>query len=153
MCRRRGQQSLFTWCINTVLVNSYLLNYHSNVPNKKRYINQDLFRTALIAQCFTIEKTRKRKKVPSTAVLPNIDTEALHNLTRREIQQDCVVCKGDIKKELHTEKQRRVLGEISVNAKRNRQRKCTVFGCDICDTPLCKESTCWERFHSQKVVE
>ena len=75
VCRRGGHQSLFICCIDTVLVNSYLLSFHSNVSKKEKYTNQDDFRTILIAKCFSIGKAKgKRKRASAIAELPNIDT-------------------------------------------------------------------------------
>ena len=49
-------------------------------------------------------------------------------------------------------KKRQVLGELSPNQVTNLVgkgcRKSTMFGCRVCDYPLCKDSTCFDRFHS-----
>jgi hypothetical protein len=47
-CCKGGHQSLVTWCLDTVLVNSYLLSFHSPVPVKEKWTNQEKFRTAII---------------------------------------------------------------------------------------------------------
>jgi hypothetical protein len=38
-CCKGGHQSLVTWCLDTVLVNSYLLSFHSLVLVKEKWTN------------------------------------------------------------------------------------------------------------------
>ena len=149
ICRRGGHQALFTWLFDTVLVNSYLLSYHSAVSEKEKFINQTIFRTAIIKECFTIARqSHIKRKRTAIADVPNKDIEKEHSLKRREIRQDCVVCK----KEGIPTKKRRILGEISANTQSNSVqkgcRRTTAFGCEVCDVPLCKDNGCWQRFHS-----
>ena len=146
ICRRGGHQSLFTWLLNTVLINSYLLNFHSSVLKKEKLTDQTEFRTKIIKECFTIslKANIKRKRVNTIAILPKRDIEAPHSLTRRAYKQDYVVCK----KEGIPRKKRRILGEISTNKKVEGCRKFTIFRCNICNAPIYKDGTCWSRFHS-----
>ena len=149
ICRRGGAQSLFTWLLDTVLVNSYLLSFHSDVNKKEKFTDQTVFRTAIMTECFKLgRETHTKRKRTAIAVLSNRDSEATHTLQRREHKQECVVCK----KEGIPRQKRQALGEISANQQLNSVkegcRKSTEFGCNVCDTPLCKDSTCWSRFHS-----
>jgi hypothetical protein len=151
ICCKGGHYSLITWCLDTVLVNSYLLSFHSSVPVKEKWTDQEKFRTAIIEECFALgRKTRlKRKRSSLIAASPALETPLdAHHLQRMEYSQECVVCKKEgIPREV---KQRRVLREVSANKRGSGCRKSTRFGCDICNTPLCKDSTCWARFHSEE---
>ena len=150
ICRRGGHQSLFIWLLDTVLVNSYLLSFHSSVEKKEKFTDQTAFRTAIMRECFAIgqQTHTKRKRYATIPVLPNREIEAIHSIERREFKQECVVCK----KEGILRQKRRILGEISANQKsisvKKGCRKTTSFGCDVCDVPLCKENGCLQRFHS-----
>ena len=92
------------------MVNTYKLSYHSSVPKAEKYTNQDAFRTALIAECFTIASRCKRKRYVIIAKLPNTIAEEPHILMRRAFKQDCVVCKKEgISRQ---EKKRRIFVEL-----------------------------------------
>jgi hypothetical protein len=62
--RRGGWQSIFHWLLNTVLVNSYLLSFHSDVPKSEKFTSQYAFRKALQQALFEKGErvTGKRKR-------------------------------------------------------------------------------------------
>ena len=149
ICRRGGHLALITWLLDTVIVNSYLLSFHSAVTKEEKFTDQTLFRTAIIEGCFKIgSQTYIKRKHAAIADVPDRDTEKEHSLKRREIRQDCVVCK----KEGISREKRRVLGETSANTQsKSVQKGCrrtTAFGCEAYDMPLCKDNGCWQCFHS-----
>ena len=45
---------------------------------------------------------------------------------------------------------RTVLGEIKPNARPNPKPREVRWGCKQCGVPLCKEGTCWNKYHSIK---
>ena len=135
-------------------VNSYKLSFHSDVPKDKKYVDQEKFRTAIIAERFRLGRQcrTKRKRSSSFTVFPDLDTPVeSHSLTRRDYLQDCVVYK---KEGIPRAQKRRVLRKLSTNVQPNQRgtgyRKSSRFGCDIYDTPLCKDSTCFYRFHNEE---
>jgi Transposase IS4 len=62
--KRGGWQSIFHWLLNTVLVNSYLLSFHSDVPESQRFRTQYAFRKAVQRALFEQGErvTGKRKR-------------------------------------------------------------------------------------------
>ena len=54
--RKKDHQALFTWLLNIILLNSYLLNYHSAILKKEKFINQTIFRIVIVKECFTITR-------------------------------------------------------------------------------------------------
>ena len=154
-CYKGGHQFLVIQCLDTILVNLYLLSFHSLVPVKEKWTNQEKFRIAIIKECFALRRQacfkRRRSLVITISLVLETPLDSYH-LQRKEYSQDCVVCKKE--GILRAIKQRRVLREVSSNkaAKRVRSRckKSTRFGCDVCNTPLCKDSTCQARFHSEE---
>jgi hypothetical protein len=150
-CRKGGHQSLINWLLDTALVNSYLLSFHSSVGPKEKFTDQEKFRTAIIAGCFALGQNcrSKRKSVAIASIEPDLHSPLdSHSIVRRAYKQECVVCKRE---GIPKEKRQRVLRELSTNIRSNSVakgcRKTTNFGCNICDIPLCKDSTCFNRFH------
>jgi hypothetical protein len=115
-CCKGGHQSLVTWCLDTVLVNSYLLSFHSPVPVKEKWTNQEKFRTAIIEECFALGKRArlKRKRSSSIILLPVLDPPLhTHTLEHRAYNQEYIVYKKEgVLKEVG---QRRVLRPILGN--------------------------------------
>lgn len=150
LCRLGGHQSLVTWLEDTALVNAYKLSFHSLVPLNERWTSQTAFRTEILEHCFTFatENRRKRKR-PSIETVEDAEMSGEHYLERMDYRRECVICKNE---GISRAVKRRVLGELSTNIPPNVQgsgcRKSTQFGCKVCDTPLCKDSTCFALFHS-----
>jgi hypothetical protein len=153
ICRKGGQQSLVCWLLDTCLVNSYLLSFYFEVPNKQKYTSQTAFRESIIEACFTMAKQAKQPRTRGLSIdcKAQLDIQITnYSITKRQIPQECMVCKVDVG--LGENKQRVVLGEIQSNiypislAKLRPKR--TSFGCNICNTPLCKIGSCFNRFHS-----
>ncbi|PVH71386.1 hypothetical protein DL98DRAFT_540089 [Cadophora sp. DSE1049] len=152
ICRIGGHQSLITWVEDTALYNAYKLSFHSLVPEKEKWTDQTKFRTEIVTNCFrvTLQHNKKRKRVSTSTVTPVLDVPIRdHTIERLQRPRDCVVCK---KEGLSKKVRRSVLGELSVNMPANFRgsgcRKSSIFGCKQCQVALCKESTCFTRFHS-----
>jgi hypothetical protein len=61
-------------------------------------------------------------------------------------RKDCVYCKGLRHKD--RPQKRVVLAEIAANKRQESKRTCTSFGCKQCDVAICRNSSCWEIYHS-----
>lgn len=116
LCRKGGHQSLTNWELDTVLVNSYKLSFHSKVDKRDKWTDQEKFRTAIIKECFALGKQArlKRKRSSSFTAIPLLDTPLnTHSIEHREYKQECVVCKKEGTS--RGVSKRRALGEISDN--------------------------------------
>jgi hypothetical protein len=143
---------LTNWVLDIALANSYKLSFHSPVAIEDKWTDQEKFRIAILEACFTLGKQArlKRKRSSISTTIPVLDTPLeAHSIIRREYPQNYVVCKKE-----GTSKgvsKRQALGEISANQLPNLVgkgcRKTTRFGYGVCNTPLCKDSTCFARFH------
>jgi hypothetical protein len=97
-CRRGGWQSVFTFLFDVVLVNTYLLSYHQDVPKSDKFTDQLGFRKALYTTLFEAGKgaPRMRKRAISQADFTERSRPILlHQKHHRGKQGDCVSCKGD----------------------------------------------------------
>jgi hypothetical protein len=151
--RRGGHQSLVTWLLDTALTNAYKLSFHSDVPSEEKWSDQTKFRTEVLVICFAFAKENRRKRkstqISTVEELEEASQEGEHTLQRFKNKRDCVVC---LKEGVSRKVQRRVLEELSVNVPPNLKgsgcRKASIFGCKVCKVTLCKDSTCFARYHS-----
>ena len=148
--RRGGWQSIFHWLLNTVLVNSYLLSFHSKVPKSEKFTCQYDFRKALQRALFdTGERVLgKRKRTEThTDIKEFIIPVHQHQWEHRGRRGDCVFCKG----ERHGDPPRKriPLQQIASNLGRNSCRRTSVFGCKECQVPLCRKGSCFDSYHSK----
>jgi Transposase IS4 len=145
--RRGGHHSIITWLLETALVNTYLLSFHSLMEDHLKYTIHSSFNQSIINKCFEISRSSRKKRRASSSLLDLADLSRPiedHSLIYRSHKGECVVCK----RESIPRKKRKVLGEISANSKGSGCRKSSIYGCSICEIPLCKDSTCFDRFHS-----
>jgi hypothetical protein len=72
----------------------------------------------------------------------------IFNLVKRTNDGDG--CRGCLtaRQSRQPSKKRRALGEISANSRLQKRARSTIYGCEACDQPLCKEGP-WEAFHGQ----
>ena len=153
--RRGGWQALFYWLLNIVLVNSYLLSFHSNVEKSLKFNDQAKFREALIEALFEAAKARpiQRKQANIGTNFDGFTTPAhRHKMEHRGIQGECWNYNG--KKHGEHPRKRVALSAISVNLSTNTlkntsttHRKRSYYGCHECSVPLCKERPCFEEYH------
>jgi hypothetical protein len=94
--RRGGWQSIFHWLLNTVLVNSYLLSFHSKVPNSEKFTCQYDFRKALHRALFAAgESVQGKRKRPESHTNIQEFTIPVHRHSQeyRGRKGDCACCK------------------------------------------------------------
>jgi hypothetical protein len=77
----------------------------------------------------------------------NIDEELVpahrHKHIRMLAKGDCKYCKG----ERYSDPKRTALGDVSPNLQRSTVRKSSIIGCKECNVHLCKEGSCFDRYH------
>jgi hypothetical protein len=69
-----------------------------------------------------------------------------HQQVKIGSRKDCVYCKG--LRHRDRPQKRVALAEIAANKRRESKRTCTSFGCKQYDVAICKNSSCWEIYHS-----
>jgi hypothetical protein len=133
-------------------VNCYLLSSWVGRREKGSGLDrgQSEFRGKLISQLFELARAeaQKSKRQILQPKLPSLASSPEHIRVRRARGQDCWGCflAGQERKPL---KKQKVLGELSANQRPQKIRRSTIYSCEACDAPLCKEGPCWEAFHSQ----
>lgn len=148
--RAGGHHSLITWLMDTALVNSYLLSFHSAVSKEAKYTDHRRFHQDIIDRCFDLCKAAQRKR--KRARFDSEDSPVLelpldqHILEFRGKLQDCGVCKGGV---IEPKRPRTVLGEISGNKQKTKPRKRSTYGCSTCNIALCKEGQCFNKYHKR----
>lgn len=152
--RRGGAQAIEHWLLLTVLVNCYLISYHTTSEQTPdiNFRSQKDFRNQLIESLLSKAKaldTPARKRSIS-----KVDPERSqilineHVLVKLPARKRCICCSG---MRYGDKPQKRVaLSELAHQNKRNSDRKDTSYGCQQCDVPLCKKRGCFEVFHSNK---
>ncbi|PVH85756.1 hypothetical protein DL98DRAFT_511305 [Cadophora sp. DSE1049] len=150
ICKMGGQQSLVTWTEDTAITNAYKLSYHSEVPEGERWTDQTEFRTELVRRCFafTRESHRKRKR-SEIFVVNEAEGGGEHTLKRIEYSREYVIY---LKEGVSRAVKRKILKELSTNIPPNVKgsgcKKKSIFGCKVCIVSLCKDNTCFTRYHS-----
>ena len=163
----KGWKALFQYVFNVILVNCYLLSYHTNVePYRARFINQTRFRTVLIDSLINASKPpppppppdspppapptlpQKRKRLIYT-----IPTMGEHVRVWRARKNECIQCRKEGQKEKGVKRIALAeLGKKDQNKRHLLQYKRTRYGCKACDIALCKEGPCFSNFHSGLAV-
>jgi hypothetical protein len=145
---RGGWRALFRFLYTTVAVNSALLSTVSRDRGLKD------FRRLLVDQLFD-EAWSQGQVVnrlylhPKLRNLP-LTLKAPHSRVLQERKNDCQGC-SLVEQSRKPSQKRRALGEISTNQRPRKRPRSTVYGCGVCDTPLCKEGPCWEAYHGRNV--
>ena len=109
---------------------------------------QKEFREKLISQLFGLaraEAPKQRRAVVYTKPLPSTAAPKQHIRILQARKQDCMGCAltGQARKP----EKRKALGEVSANQVPRKRPRSTIYGCNACDIPLCKEGPCWDEFH------
>lgn len=150
--RRGAWQALDQWLLVTVLVNTYLVSYYSDVEGKRpiNFRSQRDFRIQIIEglilmskNALDMRKPHEPRTKPRLSDIPSIS----HHQEKRRARKDCAACKG------HTfwNRPKRVpLALTTANQKTNFTRRSTIFGCKECNIALCKEGGCFERYHTNR---
>ncbi len=148
-CRSGGHKALYEFLIEISVINAYKLSLHSDVSKEAKYTVHSEFRTALATGLIQTSERQflKRKR---TSIGPAIERSMIrlddHQICRRKSLGDCRGCK-EIDLTVGPRK-RQVLGEITPNLGGSKRGKRSIFGCDICDIPLCKTGPCWAAYHN-----
>lgn len=144
----KGWKALFFFLFQTMLVNAYLLSFHSESPSK--FTKSTTFRSALYqsllqkSERLTVKGEKKRTRSELSCLPDNYATS--HERGRiSDSPGNCQVC-------LHGKKQclqanRSMLGESSGNIQLSRPKRSRT-GCIACNVPICSTGLCWEVFHS-----
>ena len=165
----KGWKALFQFIFNVVLVNCYLLSFHSNVPC--RFKDQIKFRTTFIDSLINTSKASlfsspprppPPSAPPAPLILPQkrkrpafpIPTPGDHVRIWRPRQRECVECRREAKeKNEQMGVKRRPLVQLDQNQRRSIYIKRSNYGCKACDIPLCKEGPCFINYYSVLEVE
>jgi len=148
-CRSGGHKALYEFLIEISVINAYKLSLHSEVSKEAKYTVHSEFRTALATGLIQISERRflKRKR---TSIGSAIERSMIrlddHQICRRKSLGDCRGCK-EIGRTARP-RNRQVLGEITPNLGDSGRGKRSIFGCDICDIPLCRDGPCWAAYHN-----
>ncbi len=148
-CRSEEHKILYEFLIEISVINIYKLSLHSEVSKKAKYTVHSEFRTTL-ATGFIQASERQFLKRKRTSIEPAIERSMIrlddHQICRRKSLDDCRECK-EIDLTVMSRK-RQVLDKITSNLDGSKRGKRSIFGCDICDIPLCKDGSCWAAYHN-----
>lgn len=136
--RRRSWQALFEFIFHTVLVNCWLLSKHSD----GRFQTPKEFRRSLFQALLESNNTSQGKRKRPESQQNQAQTEGPSVPLNHQLQYigktgDCQSCSVRSKK-------RRVLGPANQNTRRKRLS----YGCTTCGINLCKNGSCFTRYHS-----
>jgi hypothetical protein len=150
---RGGHQALEHWLLRTVLINCYLLALCSDVPEPRAvsFRSQQDFREQLISAL--LAKGRDSEICPKrriSQISQGADQVPLgsHELVKMAKRGYCVACKG--LRYGDRPRKRVALAEIASNMGRKSTNHSSSSGCRQCDVHLCKDNSCFERFHKEK---
>ncbi len=148
-CRSGGHKALYEFLIEISIINAYKLSLHSDVSKEAKYIVHSEFRTAL-ATGLSQASQRQFLKRKRTSIEPAIERSMIrlddHQICKRKSSEDCRGCK-EIGLTVRPRK-RQVLDVITPNLGDSKRRKHSIFGCDICDIPLCRNGPCRAAYHN-----
>jgi len=148
-CRSEEHKILYEFLIEISVINVYKLSLHSEISKKAKYTVHSEFRTTLTTGLIQISERRflKRKR---TSIESAIERSMIrlddHQICRRKSLEDCRGCK-EIGRTVRP-RNRQVLDEITPNLGDSGRGKRSIFGCDICDIPLCRDGPCWAAYHN-----
>jgi len=140
---------LYEFLIEISVINAYKLSLHSEVSKEAKYTVHSEFRTALATGLIQASERqflkRKRTSIESAIERSMIRLDD-HQICKRKSSEDCRECK-EIGLTVRPRK-RQVLGVITSNLGGGKRRKRSIFDCDICDIPLCRNGPCRTTYHN-----
>ncbi len=148
-CRSEEHKALYEFLIEISVINVYKLSLHSEVSKEAKYTVHSEFRTALatgLIQASGRQFLKRKRTSIESAIEHSMIRLDDHQICRRKSSGDCRGCK-EIGLTVMPRK-RQVLGEITPNLDGSKRGKRSIFGCDICDIPLCKDGPCWAAYHN-----
>jgi hypothetical protein len=155
---RRGPWQALTWTflLEVILVNTYLLQLHSPQLNWPRFKNQTQWREHIYNSLFNTygqeSRARKRYRSRDESDLNNPQKRREHlnrtiNHVNRHVKSDCLACQGIQLGQPRSRGQKiTALQEVDGNKRRHRGRQ-TVYGCKRCNVAICNSPDCWYLYH------
>lgn len=155
ICKGGWQAIAWNFLLETVLVNSFLLQLRS-LPNDRKTTSQRKWRYQIMMDLLhenaTASKSRKRLR-PGDEFTPY----SQHKHVKRGKEGPCLGCIGLTVGQQRSKKPRRALeplGDDTLNRRSGRKRgKKTPWGCNVCDVALCTSEQCWYLYHHPIIVD
>ncbi|KAJ0135239.1 Uncharacterized protein HZ326_21717 [Fusarium oxysporum f. sp. albedinis] len=143
---RRGawQAIAWTFLLDVVLVNSFLLQLHGQ-PAWNRYTNQKKWRECLYNEVFKAFHSESQSRQLFRAG-DEFTPATQHKHVRRGKKSNCHACQGLQLGRPRSRSSRRPLEPVS----RNKRRRQTVWGCQQCSVAICHSRDCWYFYHGLK---
>jgi hypothetical protein len=133
---------LLHWILDQAAVNVYKIATIGKTWPKEQSAHLD-FRRALYRKLLDFSKLIKPQlwKEPGP-----------HNWTERPTRQSCTMCckREKLKKKLVIQQEEAGIEVFKVSSSGPKRPGLSWSGCDYCDVPLCKTSSCFQDWHSQK---
>lgn len=154
-CRRGGYQALDQWIFEVILMNCLTLSQRSGVNWKGRYdcethdFRLALFEGLLRRGTNNFEEPGLRKRaITGPTTVTYLKVLQAHQPVKMGAQRRCAYChSGHAAWDASPPKKRVALGELSANQRSQGTGKTTTFGCKNCNAWLCKEGSCFRRYH------
>ena len=139
--------------LSVVLVNSFILSLYSNQTKFQEDLCNALFKRG--------KASRIQKKRPFSRLESRVSPES-YKLSCKEEKQEVDgrkehiqvhqgkrgTCQGCRYSGLTRQpKKGSILGEISQNMRHYSKTRESIYGCQACDVPLCKEGPCFDQYH------
>jgi hypothetical protein len=144
--KRGGYQAIDQWILEVILTNCLLIARKSGAT----YRNQHVFRIQLFESLLELGKgapgARKRTVPHSKGEFIQVPLDQ-HHLEKMPTKRDCAYCKGGTA--MDRPPKRVALAQIAANQGRQSIRRTSTFGCKICNIALCKNSSCFDRYHNR----
>jgi hypothetical protein len=158
--RRGAWQALaWTFLLDVILVNTYLLQLHAPQLNWQRYKNQNEWRECIYNALFNTyhRESRARRLFRSGDEFDEDDQQQQQNHYNRDINHvnrhrcsECLACKGFKQGQIRARRaKKRSPAEIIANTKRRHHAPQTRYGCVICDVAICNRQACWDFYHNR----
>ncbi|UPK96435.1 hypothetical protein LCI18_007370 [Fusarium solani-melongenae] len=156
---RRGPWQALAWSflLEVILVNTYLLQLHAPQLNWQRHTNQIEWRECIYNALFNTfhRQSQARKRNRSGDEFDEDDHQHHQNHYNRDINHinrghcsACLACQGfrqgQIRARSHKKRRSK---EVSRDARKKPFRRQTRYGCAICDVAICNSQNCWDFYH------
>jgi hypothetical protein len=153
--RRGAWQAIEQWLLVTVLVNSYLAAFYSEVEEERqiKFRNQHDFRIQIIEGLLAMSQRAAgpKKRRFSDSNYEDSDAQITgHHHAKRPTRKDCAACKGGTYWERPV--RRSPLAQISANQSGQSKRRSSWWGCIECNVALYKEGSCFARYHGNNTI-
>lgn len=137
---------LFSFLLDAAVLNTYKLHMLDNSKSDNRFSHAEFLRhigTSLLQNPMGNTRYRKTQISVHTKALPLVPPPAHHWLDKKQRCHPCALTKTRPSK-----RKGEPLGEIDGNGnKRYKRGSQTVWACEGCHKPCCKNSSCWNALH------